>query len=70
MSEDEIKDKMKQTKGKICEGIGEITGDTSEQLKGKAEQAEGKIQEGIGKATKKRSHSHYHNHDLSDHDHV
>jgi len=70
MSEDEIKGKMKQAKGKIREGIGEVTGDTSEQLKGKAEQAEGKIQEEIGKTTKKRPHSHYHSHDLSDHDHV
>jgi uncharacterized protein YjbJ (UPF0337 family) len=53
MSEDEVEGKMKQTKGKIREGIGEMTGDTSEELKGKGEQAKGKLQEKWGEAKRK-----------------
>ena len=37
----------------IREGIGEMTGDTSEELKGKGEQAKGKIQEKWGEAKRK-----------------
>jgi uncharacterized protein YjbJ (UPF0337 family) len=33
MSEDEVEGKIKQKKGKIREGVGELTGDTSEQVK-------------------------------------
>ncbi len=53
MSEDEVEGKSKQSKGKIREGIGEMTGDTSEKIKGKGEQAEGKIQEKWGEAKRK-----------------
>jgi len=53
MSEDEVEGKSKQGKGKIREGIGEMTGDTSEKIKGKGEQAEGKVQEKWGEAKRK-----------------
>jgi len=53
MNEDEVEGKSKQGKGKIREGIGEMTGDTSEELKGKGEQAKGKLQEKWGEAKRK-----------------
>jgi uncharacterized protein YjbJ (UPF0337 family) len=53
MTDQEIEGKGKQAKGKIREGIGELTGDKSEQVEGKVEQAEGKVRETIGKAERK-----------------
>jgi uncharacterized protein YjbJ (UPF0337 family) len=70
MSKNESKGKRKQIKGKIHEGLGRLTDDETQQAKGEAEQTIGKVQEEFGKATKKRTHTHYHSHDLSDHDHV
>ncbi|XHH10373.1 MAG: CsbD family protein [Candidatus Bathyarchaeia archaeon] len=53
MTEDELKGKGKQAKGKLDETAGKITGDTGTQIKGKMEQAEGKTQEAMGKFKKK-----------------
>ena len=53
MSEDEIKGRGKQVKGKIREEIGKLTDNKKEQVKGKIEQAEGKVREEIGKAERK-----------------
>jgi uncharacterized protein YjbJ (UPF0337 family) len=52
MSEEETKGRMKQSEGKIREGVGDLTGDSDEQIKGRTEQAEGKIREGMGKASR------------------
>jgi uncharacterized protein YjbJ (UPF0337 family) len=53
MSEEEIKGRGKQAKGKIREEVGKMTDNKTEQLKGKIEQVEGKARAEIGKATRK-----------------
>jgi uncharacterized protein YjbJ (UPF0337 family) len=53
MSEEEIKGKGKQAKGKIREEVGKATDNKTEQFKGKVEQAEGKARTEIGKARRK-----------------
>ncbi len=53
MSEEEIKGRSRQAKGKIREEVGKLTDNKTEQLKGKVEQAEGKARAEIGKATRK-----------------
>lgn len=70
MSKNEKEGKRKQVKGKIHEGLGRLSDDKTQQAEGEEEQNVGKVQEELGKALKKRKHSYYHSHDLSDHDHV
>lgn len=53
MSEDEVRGKGKQIKGKVHEEVGKLTNNKKEQVKGKIEQAEGKARERIGKAERK-----------------
>jgi uncharacterized protein YjbJ (UPF0337 family) len=53
MSEEEVKGRGKQAKGKVREEVGKLTDNKTEQLKGKIEQAEGKARAEIGKATRK-----------------
>ncbi len=53
MTEDELKGKGKQIKGKMDETSGKITGDTGKQVKGKMEQTGGKTEESMGKLKKK-----------------
>jgi uncharacterized protein YjbJ (UPF0337 family) len=53
MSNEEIKGRGKQVRGKIREQVGKMTNNKTEQLKGKIEQAEGKVREKIGKAERK-----------------
>jgi len=53
MSEDEVRGKGKQIKGKVREEVGKLTNNKKEQVKGKIEQAEGKAREKIGKAERK-----------------
>jgi uncharacterized protein YjbJ (UPF0337 family) len=49
----EEKGKRKQVEGQLREGVGNLTGNKTEQIKGKIQQIEGKVQEEIGKAKKK-----------------
>jgi uncharacterized protein YjbJ (UPF0337 family) len=53
MSEEEIRGRRKQIKGKVREEIGKLSGNKTEQLKGKIEQAEGKARENIGRFVRK-----------------
>jgi uncharacterized protein YjbJ (UPF0337 family) len=51
--ENQVEGKGKEIKGRVRDGIADITGNESEQVKGKAEKAEGKIQQKFGKAERK-----------------
>jgi uncharacterized protein YjbJ (UPF0337 family) len=53
MGNDELKGKVKQVEGQVREGVGNLTGNKSEQVKGKLQQVEGKVQEEVGKIKKK-----------------
>ncbi len=53
MSDDEIKGKVTQIKGKGKEEIGKLTDDKSTQVSGKVDQVKGKAQEEIGKVKRK-----------------
>jgi len=46
---DEVEGKVENVKGKIKEGIGNLTGDRNLEAEGEADQAEGKTQETWGK---------------------
>jgi uncharacterized protein YjbJ (UPF0337 family) len=52
-AENEIEGKGKELKGRIRDGVADITGNESEQAKGKAEKLEGKVQQKFGKAERK-----------------
>ena len=43
----------KEVEGKVRNGAGGLTGDTSEQIKGKAKEMEGKAQRNVGEAQDK-----------------
>ena len=46
----EVKGTAKEIEGKVRKGVGNITGNTSEQIKGTAKEIEGKVQKTVGKA--------------------
>jgi uncharacterized protein YjbJ (UPF0337 family) len=46
---DEVEGKMENVKGKVKEGVGNLTGDRQMEAEGDADQAEGKAQESWGK---------------------
>ena len=46
---DKVEGTVKQTTGKIKEGYGDLTDDTSTEFEGKRDQVEGDLQSGIGK---------------------
>lgn len=46
----EVEGSAKELKGRIRDGIADVTGDDSENLKGKAEKLEGKAQKHFGRA--------------------
>jgi uncharacterized protein YjbJ (UPF0337 family) len=52
-NEDEIKGKIDRAKGKIKEGVGDMTGDEKLQSEGKAEELGGNVQETFGKGRRK-----------------
>lgn len=53
MSEQEIRGKVKKTKGKVKEAVGILSGDKKMERKGSVERAEGAIEEGLGMARRK-----------------
>ncbi|KAA2241209.1 CsbD family protein [Salinarimonas soli] len=48
MDNDRTEGSMKNLKGKIKEGVGNLTGDSKTKTEGQMDQAEGKIQNTIG----------------------
>ncbi len=50
---DEIKGKFDQVKGKVKQGIGNVTGDEVLHDEGVVDQASGEVQEGFGTAKRK-----------------
>ena len=48
MDNDRTEGSLKNIKGKIKEGIGNLTGDSKTQSEGKMDQAEGKVQNTFG----------------------
>jgi uncharacterized protein YjbJ (UPF0337 family) len=54
-SEEEVKGRGKQAKGKVREEVGRLTDNKTEQLKGKIEQAEGKARAEIEKVASPKS---------------
>jgi uncharacterized protein YjbJ (UPF0337 family) len=53
MNPDEIKGKAKEAKGRIKQGIGDLTDDERLRDEGVADEAEGEVQEGFGRARRK-----------------
>jgi uncharacterized protein YjbJ (UPF0337 family) len=53
LSEEEVRGRGKQAKGRIREDGGKLTNNKTEQLKGKIEQAEGRAREDMGRAARK-----------------
>jgi len=53
INRDEIDGKTKQVKGKVKQGIGDLTDDEQLRDEGVADEAEGDVQEGVGKARRK-----------------
>lgn len=53
MSDQEMKGKMDQAKGKVKEEVGKLTNDKSLQAEGKADQAKGKVRETVGETKRK-----------------
>ena len=48
MDEDRIDGALKNTGGKIKEGVGKLIGDAKLETEGKADQAEGRVQNTVG----------------------
>ena len=48
MDKDRIDGALKQAKGSIKEGFGQVTGDTKTEAEGKADKAVGKVQRAVG----------------------
>jgi uncharacterized protein YjbJ (UPF0337 family) len=48
MDNDRTEGSLKNIKGKIKEGIGNLTGDSKTKTEGKMDQAEGKVQNTVG----------------------
>ena len=53
MSNDELKGKTEQARGKGKEIVGKVTGNKDREVEGKADQLKGKVQEAYGKAKEK-----------------
>lgn len=53
MSKQEIRGRVKKTKGKVKEAVGILSGDKKMERKGSVERAEGAIEEGFGTARRK-----------------
>ena len=53
INKDELDGKAKQVKGKVKQGIGDLTDDERLRDEGVADEAEGDVQEGVGKARRK-----------------
>ena len=53
INRDELDGKAKQFKGKIKQGVGDLTDDEQLRDEGVADEAEGDVQEGVGKARRK-----------------
>lgn len=52
-NKDEAKGRADQIKGKVKQGVGDMTDDERLRDEGEADEAAGKVQEGIGKARRK-----------------
>ncbi|MDQ3710937.1 MAG: CsbD family protein [Acidobacteriota bacterium] len=48
-NQDEVEGKFENVKGKVKEGVGDLTGNRNLEAEGQADQAEGKTQENWGK---------------------
>jgi uncharacterized protein YjbJ (UPF0337 family) len=48
MDKDRIRGSAEQTKGKVKEGVGKVTGDSKLEGEGKADQVKGKVQNAVG----------------------
>ncbi len=53
MNRDELDGKAKQVKGKVKQGVGDLTDDEQLRDEGVADEAEGEVQETFGKARRK-----------------
>jgi uncharacterized protein YjbJ (UPF0337 family) len=53
MNKDELDGKSESVKGKIKQGVGDITGDEQMHDEGVADEMKGDVQEGFGKARRK-----------------
>jgi uncharacterized protein YjbJ (UPF0337 family) len=53
MNRDELEGKAEQLKGKVKQGVGDLTDDERLHDEGLADEAEGNVQEGYGKAKRK-----------------
>jgi uncharacterized protein YjbJ (UPF0337 family) len=52
-NKDELKGKAKEIKGKVKQGLGDLTDDERLHDEGVADEAEGDVQEGLGRARRK-----------------
>jgi uncharacterized protein YjbJ (UPF0337 family) len=53
MNRDELNGKAKELKGRMKQGLGDLTDDEELRDEGVAEEAEGEVQQGFGKARRK-----------------
>ncbi len=53
MNKDEADGKLDQLKGKVKQGVGDLTGDDRLRDEGAADEASGELQEGAGKVRRK-----------------
>jgi uncharacterized protein YjbJ (UPF0337 family) len=53
MNQDELKGKAKDLKGKVKEGVGDMTGDEQLEREGAADQVEGQVQDAFGRGKRK-----------------
>ena len=53
MNRDELEGKAEQLKGKVKQGVGNMTGDEALQDEGAVDEAAGDVQEGYGRARRK-----------------
>jgi uncharacterized protein YjbJ (UPF0337 family) len=52
-NQDEIRGKMDQAKGRVKQGVGDLTGNERLRNEGLDDEAAGKVDEGVGKARRK-----------------
>jgi uncharacterized protein YjbJ (UPF0337 family) len=53
MNKDELTGKAKEVKGRVKQGLGDLTDDENLKDEGVADEAEGTVQEGFGRAKRK-----------------
>ncbi len=53
MNRDELEGKGDQLKGKVKQGVGDVTGDDKMKGEGAADEASGNVQEGFGRGRRK-----------------